>query len=959
MAAHALSPRSAAPALALATLLAGCKHHPRADEADPTACFARHATALSGDDMEGRGVGTAGLDKAAAYLQGEYSRLGLEPVGAEYKQEFGVTTGVALGADNRLAAGDEAWTVGEGFMPLGFSGSGAVEGSVVFAGYGITAKDLDYDDYAGLDVTGKVVLAMRYEPGEEDDASPFDGRRPTRWSDLRYKAHLAKQAGAVALVLVAPAREADEPDGLPGLRVGDPTSDAGLPVFQVTRAVADAWLATADQSLAALREAIDAEMKPRSLALPAVSLSGNIALEPTRATVSNIVGILPGTGALADEAVVVGAHYDHLGMGGRGSFRPEEVAIHNGADDNASGVAAMLCGVEQLQKAPPADRRALVVIAFAAEEIGLGGSSWYVNNPAIPLEQTAAMINLDMVGAVRDGQLSALGGDSAPEWADRVAAAATEAGLAVASGGDGYGPSDQTPFYAAGVPVLHLFSGAHERYHTPEDDVGALNMDGGGQVATLLGSLLGATLTEARPTYVRAAAGPAMAGDSRGYGSYLGTIPDYATMMAETGGVLLSDVRPDGPAERAGLRGGDRIVGMAGIEIRNLYDMSFVLRDHRPGETITIVVERDGQRVELLATLGQRTASKEGSGSPHGGGAHGGGDWKPTAGKDASHLLLPEETHLADLRQLTFGGDNAEAYFFPDGRRLIYQFTGSPDTCDQEFIYDLTTGETTLVSSGEGRTTCGYTSWPDEGRFIYATTEGGGEACPPVPDHSQGYVWPLYDSFELVWQDGLDGEPQVFLPSPGYDAEATACQKDGRIVFTSVRDGDLELYTVNADGTDLKRLTHTPGYDGGAFFTHDCSRIVWRASRPEGEALADYQRLLADALVRPGNLEIYTMAADGSDVRQLTRNGAANFGPYPLPDDSGFIYASNAGASVREFDLWVVSADGGEPEQITHAEGFDGFPMYSPDGQWLVFASNRGGDGRETNLFIARWVAQP
>jgi len=331
-------------------------------------------------------------------------------------------------------------------------------------------------------------------------------------------------------------------------------------------------------------------------------------------------------------------------------------------------------------------------------------------------------------------------------------------------------------------------------------------------------------------------------------------------------------------------------------------------------------------------------------------------EWSPSAGKDVSALLHADETHLSELRQLTFSGENAEAYWSPDGRRLIYQKTG-PGGCDQQYVMDLDTGDSTLVSSGKGRTTCGYYDWPAADRFIYATTESGGEACPPDPDRSKGYVWPLYPDFELVWHKP-GGEPEPFLPSPGYDAEATACFTDGTLVFTSVRSGDLELWTVKPDGSELTQLTDTPGYDGGAFFTPDCSRIVWRASRPEGEALTDYQALLADNLVRPSKLEIYSMLPDGTDVRQHTHNEAANFGPYAYPDGSKILFASNLGGDVREFDLWSVPMQGeAEPERITHTAGFDGFPMFSPDGKYLVFASNRANEqgSHDTNLFLARW----
>lgn len=947
-------------------LLAACgPKAPPAETVDPQACFSELATTLSADEMEGRGVGTEGLERAAQLLEARLRAAGLDDAGLAYRQPFTAITGVELGDDNRL----DAFEVGEDFTPLGFSSDGPFEGEVVFAGYGIRAEELGYDDYAGLDVAGKIVLAMRYEPGEDDEDSPFDGKRPSRWSDLRYKAMVARELGAAALIFVSPARSEDEPDKVPPLKRMGPTSRAGLPVMQVTRAVADQWLAEAGSTLAEVQAQIDGSYQPASRAL-GVQVSGQAHVRPTEAEVRNVIGVIPGAGSLADEVVVVGAHYDHLGYGGEGSMRPDVHAIHNGADDNASGTAAMVCAAESLAQGFDAeDRRTIVVAAFAAEEIGLGGSDFYTREPVRPLDHTVAMVNLDMVGRVRDGKLQALGTDSAPEWPGILAPLGERHGLHLEMGGDGYGPSDQTSFYEHKIPVVHLFSGSHEQYHTPDDDAHTLNMEGGAAVTRLLVDVVKELATRPEPlTYQRSSSGPLMAGDSRGYGSWLGTIPDYSTMGATEGGVLLADVREGGPADRAGLRAGDILIGMAGGEVQNLYDMTFVLRDHRPGDTIDVVVLRDGEELTLKATLGSRSqTSPDGAHGAQTGG-HGDfsvgsepaqpGPWAPTAGKAVPELLQPDETRLADLRQLTFGGENAEAYWSPDGRHLIFQ--RSPvigETCDAQYIMDLTTGDVTLLSSGKGRTTCGYYAWPDGERMLYATTEGTSSECPPPPDRSQGYVWPLYDSYELVWHKPGE-EPDVFLSSPAYDAEATVCQQDGRVIFTSTRDGDLDLYLANPDGSGLERLTDTPGYDGGAFFTPDCSGIVWRASRPTGAELEEYQRLLGEGLVRPGALDIYWMDLDTREVTRLTDNGAANFAPYPLPDNSGALISSNIGADGREFDIWLVDREGSDPVRITTAPGFDGFPMFSPDGKWLVFASNRATPQgqQDTNVFVARWV---
>jgi hypothetical protein len=920
-------------------------------------------TVLADDAMEGRGVGNDGLERAARYLEQEFARLGLDGGGRVHRQTFQAETGVALGDENALSwsqtggEGRSEGVLGTDFTPLGFSSSGDFSQSLMFVGYGIRAEPLDYDDYAGVDVAGRVVLAMRYEPGEKDADSPFDGARPSRWSSLRYKTLMAREAGAAALILVSPPEEGDEePDRLPLLKSEALLSRAGLPVLQVTPSLADRWLASEGHSLAELREAIDADYAPRSLPLPSVEVSGRADVLTTQAPVRNVVGVIPGRGRLAEEVVVVGAHYDHLGFGGHGSLAPDSEEVHNGADDNASGVAAMLCGVEALGLLPDGregDRRSLVVAAFAAEEIGLGGSGYYIRDPVFPIEHTVAMVNLDMVGRLREDKLTTLGSDSASEWDELLHGIARGLELELTTGGDGYGPSDQMAFYQEDIPVVHLFTGAHSEYHTPGDDVATLNLEGGGRVARFLEALLDDLLSrDGRLSFQASSASPSMAGDSRGYGSYLGTIPDYSTMGALEGGVTLSAVREGGPAARAGIRGGDVIVGMAGVEIQNLYDMTFVLREHRPGETIDVTVLREGEPVSMRATLGQRGAAPDAGEASH---PDPGEAWTPQAGKAAAHLLDERETHLADLRQLTFDGENAEAYFSPDGRSLIFQRTAPGEGCDQQYLLDLTSGEVRRVSSGRGRTTCGYYAYPDGARMIYATTEHAAAACPAEPDHSRGYVWGLHD-FDLVWQDGPDASPEAFASVEGaYDAEATVCMRDGRVVFTSTRDGDLDLYVVNADGSGLRRLTDTPGYDGGAFFTPDCSGIVFRASRPSGAELDEYRALLADGLVRPSALEIYWMDAEGEDLRRLTDNGRANFAPYPAPDGSAVLFSSNLGGAEREFDLYRVGIEGGDPERISFTEGFDAFPMFSPDGRWLVFASNRAG-GSQTNLFLARWV---
>ena len=906
----------------------------------------RHVRTLSSDAYEGRGLGTKGLNKAADYIEKELRAAGVQPAfGKSYRQKFPVKTGVSLGQHNTLSGvKPEDWT------PLGFSSPGSFSGPVAFVGYGIDAPELLYREYEHLDLKGKVALMLRYEPRERDENSPFDGKRPSRWSALRYKVMKARELGAVAVIFVTGPLQDEGKDKLPALANDGPESPAGIPVIQVKTSVAQQWL-----DLAAFQENVDTDLRTRSRVLDR-NLSGVVDVQASFAEAQNVAGVIPGRGRLASEVVVVGAHYDHLGHGGRGSMRPNDIAIHNGADDNASGTAAVLVAARRLQELlkDEQNRRTIVLALFSAEEVGLGGSSYYVANPPLPLEKTVAMINLDMVGALRDDKLVALGSESAAEWKPLVDRIASQLKLTVTSSGDGYGPSDQTSFYAKQVPVLHFFTGTHERYHSPDDDADAVNFAGAERIAELTARVATALARgSVTPKYARATSAPAMEGDSRGYGAYLGTIPDYSAMEAASGGVKLSDVRPGGPADKAGIRGGDVLVEMAGTRIENLYDMTYALQDHKPGETIDVVVLRGGERVTLRATLGSRGAQPAPGSGGHGTTAA----FEIKAGKPFEKTF-DGERHLKDVRQLTFGGENAEAYFSPDGKKLIYQSTPERGGCDQQYVLDLATGETKLVSSGKGRTTCGYFAYPAGDRILYASTDAADESCPPPPDRSRGYIWGVYPSFDIYIAQADGSNRKRITTSEGYDAEATWCHKGGKLIFTSVRDGDLDLYEMDENGGNVKRLTSTPGYDGGAFYNADCTQIVWRASRFEGAALDEYRTLLKDGFVRPSKMELYVASADGSNAKQITSNGAANFAPFFTPDGKRIIYSSNVlDPRGREFDLFIVNKDGsGEAERVTTAPAFDGFPMFSPDGKWLVWGSNRANpEGRDTNLFIARW----
>ncbi|MDT8322994.1 MAG: hypothetical protein RRA94_02695 [Bacteroidota bacterium] len=332
-------------------------------------------------------------------------------------------------------------------------------------------------------------------------------------------------------------------------------------------------------------------------------------------------------------------------------------------------------------------------------------------------------------------------------------------------------------------------------------------------------------------------------------------------------------------------------------------------------------------------------------------------DTKEGAQQDSA-LTLPEETRLRNVRQLTFEGENAEAYLSFDETMLIFQRKAADMDCDQIYTMPLTGGDMTRVSSGEGRTTCSY--WmPDGESIIYSSTFMHDPGCLPSPDRSKGYVWKLYPEFDIYTARSDGSGVTALFSSPGYDAEATVSPKGDRIVFTSTKDGDPEIYSMALDGTDVRRLTFAKGYDGGPFYSADGSKIVFRASRPETEEeLAAYQELVSEHLVRPTNLEIFIMDADGRNMRQVTDNGAANFAPYLHPDGERIIFSSNMdGSNPRNFDLYIIKVDGSDLQRLTWFDGFDGFPMFTRDGKTLVFCSNRNNRREgDTNVFTAEWV---
>lgn len=318
--------------------------------------------------------------------------------------------------------------------------------------------------------------------------------------------------------------------------------------------------------------------------------------------------------------------------------------------------------------------------------------------------------------------------------------------------------------------------------------------------------------------------------------------------------------------------------------------------------------------------------------------------------------LFEGEKHFKNVKMLTSDGENAEAYFSFDGKKLVFQATFDSMECDQIFTMNIDGTNRQLISTGKGRTTCSY-FYPDGKKIIYASTHLADAKCPPPPDRSKGYVWKLYESFDIFLKAG--NELKQLTDTPGYDAEATVSPKGDKVVFTSLRNGDPEIYTMNLDGSNQTRLTFETGYDGGPFFSPDGSKIVFRASRPVTEAqMADYNDLVENGYVRPTALEIFIMDADGKNMKQITNLGKASFAPFFHPNGKRIIFSSNYnGDNARDFNLFIINIDGTGLERITFNSSFDGFPMFSPDGKYFVFGSNRFNKKEtDTNIFIAEWV---
>jgi hypothetical protein len=587
-------------------------------------------TFLAADEREGRAPGTKGIEAAAEYIANVFKSARLKPaLGAQgYFQPF------KIGGSPMLQERQELEFTGPGgrnlveklkqdFNPLTIGSSASLSGvPIVFAGYGITARDdahkLNYDDYASVDVKGKAVLVIRHEPQQDNDASPFAGKQTTRFAYFEHKATNAFQHGAAAVLLVNDlASLQGEADRLLGYTAAGRDVLSNLPIVMLKRAAADKLLAEAGEpSLSDLEKQIDSDLKPRSHPIKGWSVSAKVGIDRPAIETKNVVGVLEGSGPLAEETVVLGGHYDHLGRGGMtsGSLAFFSSDIHNGADDNASGTSMVMELARRIAARPDPPARRVVFMAFSGEERGLLGSQYYVEHPLFPLKSTVMMINCDMVGRLdAKNDLQIVGTGTTAGIDALIDGLGKSSGLTikkVAGLSDGFGGSDHQSFYGKEVPVLFAFTGVHRDYHRPTDDSNLINYAGMARIADYL-ELITLEIVERpeRPAFTRLtqARRPQSGGSDparAGSGAYLGTMPDYASESKD--GLRLAGVSPGGPAEKGGLKEGDVITRFAGKAVGTIYDFMESLGQHKPGEKVELVVKRDGKDLKLQVTLGSR-----------------------------------------------------------------------------------------------------------------------------------------------------------------------------------------------------------------------------------------------------------------------------------------------------------------------------------------------------------------
>lgn len=594
---------------ALSTLvLIGCSQMPAPRQITPVTDIgsaitekeiADHIHFLADDALEGRYPGTPGSVKAADYIISQWKAAGIEPAGSDgYYQNFEFITGISLSPGNSLKLDDMVCNPGLDYLPLAYSSPGELAADVVFAGYGFAIEDsLKWNDYDGLDVEGKWVLIFRGDPEPDNPHSEFAPH-----AALRNKILVARDRGADGVIFVSPDQAPFAPDELIPLSVTHGFTDAGIAALHITRKTAEQLFDGTGYSLKSIQTEIDSAMAPHSMILNHTA-SAAIALAAQSKSVANLVGVIPGGDpALADQYIVLGAHYDHLGYGGKGSgsLSPDTVAIHNGADDNASGVAGILELGERLIANRGTLHRSVLLVCFNGEEEGLLGSKTFTKNPLVPLDKIAVMINLDMIG--RYSEKLVIGGvGTAPGFEGMLNDLSASSELTVKQSPEGYGPSDHASFYVENVPVLFFFTGTHGDYHKPSDDWDKINV--GAETAILdyvYRVAMALDQNEEKPLFTEAGPKQEATASRRGFKVTLGIIPSYGSTVA---GLEIDGTKPEGPAGKVGMQKGDIILAMDGKEIKDIYDYMYRLAELKAGQILIVKVKRGDETLELSLQL--------------------------------------------------------------------------------------------------------------------------------------------------------------------------------------------------------------------------------------------------------------------------------------------------------------------------------------------------------------------
>ncbi len=557
-----------------------------------------HIAFLASDSLKGRKPGTKEGKIAAEYIAEELAQLGLLPMGDDGFQYFEVVTSISQGENNSIVFSNETFRLNEDYVPLAFSSNSSLSAEIAFAGYGFdfTTDSITWESYADIDVTDKWVIILRGEPGEDE---AFD-----QHNSLLKKVMVAKDNGAGGVLFIS-GENFDMEDELIPLIHNPGQADAGLSIVQIKRPVADKILKSSGKNIAELEKTLSETQKPYSFLL-SEKIAICTSVKKKEVTTQNVIGMLPGADPiLKNEIIILGAHYDHLGFGGphSGSRKPDTVAVHNGADDNASGVAAILEIIEKIAQRNQPLKRSVLFMSFGAEEMGLIGSKYFTKNPLIDLNDIHLMLNLDMVGRLnQETKALTIGGTgTANGLSDKITALAQGHDIVAKTSPGGMGPSDHASFYIEDVPVLFFFTGVHEDYHTPADDTEKINFEGEKSVADFVSDVLvGFANQDDKLVYTEAGPKSRPSGRRR-FKVTLGIMPDVAS--TEANGLRVDGVVPNRPADFAGMKKGDVIIAMDGKSVNGIYEYMHRLADFKPGQRITVTVQRGEENIALIVEL--------------------------------------------------------------------------------------------------------------------------------------------------------------------------------------------------------------------------------------------------------------------------------------------------------------------------------------------------------------------